>query len=393
MTADGPHVGQRIATYRRARRMTQVDLARSSFVSLAMIRAIERGARSPSDETLDSIASALAVDPSRLVATAGGRASTHILAALPEISAVIAPYDIPMGPPSRSGREQADAVRQAVERRLSSQYKRLALAAPGLLDDGIRAFHASHEGERQTAVRQLVAVTRAVDAVAFKSGAHDLSARLIELMRWACAQVEDPLLAATVAYVRTEIFFVAKAHLAGLRALEIAVDASPSPVDRGTAAARGALHMRAAVIAGRTGNVAAADMHLKEALHLSDLTPEGIYDGTAFGPSSVRIHQVSVAVSLGPDHVSRALAVAEEWKPPRELPAERRSGFYIELARAQLWAGRPEHAFESLKVARATAPQHTREHRWAREDVATLRRLKRSSADELTSFAEWIGAV
>ena len=107
-------------------------------------------------------------------------------------------------------------------------------------------------------------------------------------------------------------------------------------------------------------------------------SPEGIYYGTAFGPDSVRVHEVSVAVSLGDEHTGRALDVAREWKPPAGLPAERRSGFYIELARAQLWSGHPDHAFESLKVARRIAPQHTREHPWVREDAATLRRLKTS---------------
>jgi hypothetical protein len=151
--------------------------------------------------------------------------------------------------------------------------------------------------------------------------------------------------------------------------------------------------MRAAVIAGRAGDAEAAEIHLREARTLGDLVAEDIYDGTAFGPSSVRIHEVSVAVSLGSDHVQRALKVAREWTPPSGLPAERRSGFYIELARAQLWVGLPDHAFESLKVARKIAPQHTRDHPWVREDAATLRRLKRADAESLTSFAEWCHAT
>lgn len=82
----------------------------------------------------------------------------------------------------------------------------------------------------------------------------------------------------------------------------------------------------------------------------------------AFDPDSVRAHEVSVAVSLGDEHIAWALDVASEWKPPKELPAERRSGFYIELARAQLWTGLADDAVESLKVARHIDPQHTREH-------------------------------
>ena len=108
----------------------------------------------------------------------------------------------------------------------------------------------------------------------------------------------------------------------------------------------------------------------------------------------MRIHEVSVAVSLGQDHLHRALDVAREWKPPaEEVPAERRSGFYIELARAQLWAGKRDDAFESLKVARRIAPQHTRQHPWVRQDTATLRRLVRADRESLTAFAEWCHAT
>ena len=260
---------------------------------------------------------------------------------------------------------------------------------PGLLAE---LFRAAPEHDPDVAAL-VVSACRSADAVAYKFGAYDLSARLIELMRWASAPVDDSILASSVAYVRTETFFAADAHEQGLRALEIAVDAAAPPHDPPTMAALGALHMRAAVIAGRARNANAANTHLAEARRLGVQVREAIYAGTAFGPSSVRIHEVSVAVSLGNDYVNRALDVAREWVPPPELPAERRSGFYIELARAQLWAGLPDDAFESLKVARRIAPQHTRDHRWVREDAATLRRLKRADAESLTSFAEWCNAT
>ncbi|MER7152712.1 hypothetical protein [Streptomyces lydicus] len=157
-------------------------------------------------------------------------------------------------------------------------------------------------------------------------------------------------------------------------------------------AARGALHMRAAVIAGRARDTGATALHFGAARALGSRVDEGVYAGTAFGRDSVRIHEVSVAVSLGDGQVGRALELAREWTPPGYLPAERRSGFYIELARAQLWSGSPDAAFESLKTARRIAPQHVREHRWVREDAGTLRRLKRSDAASLSAFAEWCHA-
>lgn len=388
-----PHsgVGHRIAATRRAHRMTQADLARAAYVSLAMIKAIERGARQPSDDTLESIAEALGVDPSRL-ATGSGRSSSRVHHAMPAISAAIAAYDLPADPPERPLPQLADDVTALVEWRLGAQYTRIAARAPRLLGETLAALHYTSGRDRPRAARLVATTARAVDAVAYKSGHHDLSARLVELMRWAAVQSEDPLTAATAAYVRTETFFAARAHAQGLRALELAIDAAPSPVGP-AAAARGALHMRAAVIAARAENADAATLHLTEARRLGDTVPEDAYDGTAFGPDSVRAHEVSVAVSLGRDHLQRALDVADEWTPPDHLPAERQSGFWIELSRAQLWAGRSDDAFESLKVARYIAPQHTREHPWARDTAGTLRRLKRADAESLTSFAEWIGAV
>jgi transcriptional regulator with XRE-family HTH domain len=385
-------VGQRIATIRRARRMTQADLARAAFVSLATVKGIERGARSPSDDTLDSIAAALSVDPSHIV-TGSTRTDSRVRAALPGISAAIGAYDIPADTRPCPLPELGESVGLLVRWRLDAQYARIAERAPQLLRDSLAALHHTTGAEQLHAAHLLTTTARSADAVAYKFGARDLSARLVELMRWAADQTEDRIAQATAAYVRTETFFAARAHTQGLTALEQAIDASPAPLSRATTAARGALHMRAAVIAGRAGDADAAALHLVDARRLGDTLPEDAYDGTQFGPDSVRAHEVSVAVSLGQEHLQQALDVADEWTPPENMPAERQSGFWIELSRAQVWAGRPDDAFESLKVARHIAPQHTREHPWAREAAATVRRLKRADAESLTAFSDWIGAI
>lgn len=386
-------VGRRIAYYRRLRRMTQQQLADAANVALGTIRKIERGERGVSDAILEAIAAVLCVDPSQLRADREP-AHTRVHAALPALSAAIATYDTPDDGPVRLLHELREAVAHAARWRLAAQYTRIVSTLPDLLVELARAYHAAPDAEQPELANLLVRAYRSADAVAYKFGAYDLSARLIELMRWATPEAEDPLLSASVAYVRTETFFSARAHAAGLRALERALDAAPAPTAAPEIAVRGALHMRAAVIAGRARDASAAATHLDEARTLADQVTEDVYYGTAFGPDSVRIHEVSVAVSLGDDHVGRALDVAGEWKPPKEgLPAERRSGFYIELARAQLWSGLADDAFESLKVARHIAPQHTREHPWVREDAATLRRLKRADSETLTNFAEWCAAT
>ncbi|WP_060953113.1 helix-turn-helix domain-containing protein [Streptomyces hygroscopicus] len=384
-------LGPRIAYHRRIARMTQQELADAASIHVGTLRKIERGARGASDAVLESIAAALGVDPSHLLASRD-RAEARVHAAMPALSAAIAAYDVPDAGPVRPLPELRADVEEAVTWRLASQYVRIARQMPPLIGELTRAFQLASGGARAETASLLVSALRTADAVAYKYGARDLSARLVDLMRWAAPYAQDQLLDAAVAYVRTETFFAARAHASGLRALEMAADSAPAARDDETRAVRGALHMRAAVIAGRAGRADAADHHLAEARRMGDAVSESIYQGTAFGPDSVRIHEVAVAVSLGGDHAHRAIEVAREWKPPEDLPTERRSGFYIELARAQLWSGLPRDAFESLKVARHIAPQHTRDHPWVREDAATLRRLRRADAESLSNFAEWCHA-
>ncbi|MFE0193738.1 helix-turn-helix domain-containing protein [Streptomyces sp. NPDC058989] len=384
-------VGPRIAYERRIACLTQVDLARAARVALGTIRKIERGERGVSSAVLTAIADALGTDPTRLLPDRE-RPDDRVHEAMPGLSAVLAAYEAPDEGTCRELRALGEAVASIVGYRLSAQYARISRMVPGLLAELCRALQSASPQDQPMVARLLVDACRAADAVAFKHGAKDLSARLIDLMRWAAPQAHNPLVDATVAYVRTEVHFAAQTHGVGLRALEQALDGAPHSDVPEVLAARGALHMRAAVVAGRAGNGDAAALHLDAARVFGDRVREDVYGGTAFGPDSVRIHELSVAVSLGDGYLDRALRLAREWKPPQSLPAERRSGFYIELGRAQLWSGRPDAAFESLKAARRIAPQHAREHRWVREDAATLRRLKRADAESLSHFAEWCHA-
>ncbi|MFF3810125.1 helix-turn-helix domain-containing protein [Streptomyces bacillaris] len=386
-------IGERVAARRRARRLTQTALAAAAHVSYATVRSIERGARRPGDDVLEAIAAALGVEPAHLrTGYVGTERRVH--RALPALSEVIAGYDLPLGPPTRTPGQLAEEITTAVDWRLSAQYGRIATAIPALLADALRHVHTAPAAEHREAARLVASAARTADAVAYKHGAHDLSARLIDLMRWAADRAADPLLRASASYVRAETFFAARAHVAGLVSLEQAIEAAPPPTGRTERAVLGALHMRAAVMASRAGSVDAAETHMAYARRFGDqVAIEGTYFGTAFGPGSVRVHEVSVAVGLGPEYADRALSAAHAWKPGNDLRAERRSGFYIDLARAQEWAGRPADAFDSLKEARTVAPQHTREHPWAREVAGNLRRFHRSDAESLSHFARWVGAV
>ncbi|MFD2357266.1 helix-turn-helix domain-containing protein [Nonomuraea ferruginea] len=221
-----PHrgIGGRVAYHRSVARLTQRQLADAASIHVGTLRKIERGARGASDNIVESLAAALGIDPSLLVADRA-QASSRIAAAIPALSAAIAAYDLPDDGPVRPLPELRAAVSEAVTWRLASQYVRITRRLPELLGE---LFRATPERDREVAAL-LVSACRAADAVAFKFGAYDLSARFVELMRWAAAQADDPILTASVAYVRTETFFACDAHAKGLRALELALDAAGPP--------------------------------------------------------------------------------------------------------------------------------------------------------------------
>ncbi|NKY96735.1 helix-turn-helix domain-containing protein [Nocardiopsis dassonvillei subsp. albirubida] len=268
-------------------------------------------------------------------------------------------YDLPEDGPIRPLGQLRRYVAAVVQDRLNSRYERLLDLLPTLLPELTRALHTHHGTQRAHAARLLVQTYRAADAIADKRGLHDLSAHLIHIMRWAAAQTDDETVQAMVAYVRAETFFTTHSFELGRRHLDTTADrltlASPH-----AQATYGALHMRAAVLAARGGDLDQGRDHLAEARQAAASTAEGVYAGTAFGPASVRIHEVTLAVDSG--EPVDALAAAAGWTPPLTLPAERRSHFYVDLARAQAGTGRPELALSALESAWQTAPEHTRVH-------------------------------
>jgi hypothetical protein len=235
----------------------------------------------------------------------------------------------------------------------------------------------------------LTLALRAADGLAYKYGYVDLSARIIDVMRGWAEMSSDPLLRAMTAYVRTENFFVTGDLTTASRLLVAAADELPVRVTEpaATSASFGALHMRAAVVAARRGKADLAQDHLNEARRSARRVPEAVYLGTAFGPASVRIHELAVAVELGDSPA--AIERAALWHPPASLPAERRSHYYIDLGRAELSLGHYREAWRSVYTAKQIAPEHVREHPQVRSTLTGLLRANWSGRDQVREFANW----
>jgi hypothetical protein len=294
--------------------------------------------------------------PVPAVAPRGG----PIAAALPALRAALDAYNLPVDGPVRPVGELHRQVTAVVRMRLDSEYGRLVVALPPLVGELQRAL-GHYTGQRRAVTAGLLAQCyRAADAVATKYGYVDLSARIIGLLGWAAGQSGDEILTAAASYVRAEVFFASGDVDTGREMLVRSADRLMPEVGGAAAAAYGALHMRAAVLGGRAGRRPAVTEHIAEARSVAARLADGVYGGTAFGPSSVRIHEVSAYLAVG-DPIA-ALAAAGAWTPPPGLPAERRSHFFVDLARSQAQLEDWDRTRESLRTARAVAPEHVAAH-------------------------------
>ncbi|MGH2600304.1 MAG: helix-turn-helix domain-containing protein [Dehalococcoidia bacterium] len=307
---------------------------------------------------------------------------TLVESQIPHLRQVLDAYDLPPDGPTRPLHELRQVIAAVVSKRLHSNYVALAFELPPLLSELMRAWLSSTPQDRLVVARLLAQAYRAADAIADKYGYYDLSARFIERLHWAATESHDALLLATASYVRTEIFFANGDLGTGQRMLERAVATLAPQVSSRAAAVYGSLHMRAAVTAARAGDAVRARDHMADANRWARDTAEGVYFGTAFGRASVKIHRLALAVELR--DVDSALRIAGSWTPPRAIPAERRSHYYVDLARAHMQAGHRDKVLDSLMVARTIAPEHIQNH----PQVRDMLRLAQTAGPQTARLTE-----
>jgi transcriptional regulator with XRE-family HTH domain len=394
--------GARLRAYRTARGWAQSELGQAVHVSGTLIAKMERAERRPQPDVARRLDAALRADgelmrladdalrfdlAERRIESKSRSGSKGIGAewnvGINALHRLADLYDVPDDGGIRALSELEGAVTELVRRRLNSDYLWLVHTLPQLIPELSRALLNCRGNQREQVAGLLVQAWRAADAVAAKLGLFELSARLIHVMGWAASQSGDTLAMAATSYVRAETFFVSREPRAGRLMLERAADRVSPQLSAPASAQYGALHMRAAIAAARAGLHDRAGDHLAEARSMARRIDEGIWGGTAFGPASVRIHEVSTAVEMNAPQL--ALDAAGDWVPPITLPAERRSHYFVDLARAQLAMGRHEAVLSALESAHEIAPQNVRVDPDVRTTLAAL--AGTSAADAADGFA------
>lgn len=157
----------------------------------------------------------------------------------------------------------------------------------------------------------------------------------------------------------------------------------------------GALWLIAAVIAARRTEQWEAERRLTEASALADLLGhDANYAWTAFGPTNVAIHRVSVAAELGNPGAALDAAAAVDLDA---LPAgllSRRAQVNLDLAWAQAQRRRDAEATLNLLAAEKAAPEAVAQNVVAREIMRTmLARAKRGNGNALQALAARSGVL
>jgi transcriptional regulator with XRE-family HTH domain len=391
---DEDGIGDHIAEARKLRGLTQSGLAVAVPCSLSLIAQVEQGAKPATPWLVAAVARALHTDVPTLLGqpyrgTTEQTDRAH--AAIPRIRVALNYWDVAPDleatpRPLADLRGDITTINGLLD---SVDYVQLGQQLPGLIEELSAVLHASTGPARQDAAELLMYAYIAAKSMAYRLGYVDLVSVAVERATWAARETGKQELAAFLAEERCQIFFATGAYDAGLKFIDNACQQYQPMLAKTEPglAIEGSMHLRAAIMAARNAKRRTdAWDYLAQAREAGQrIGRDTNHYGLIFGPTNVKIHEVAAAIEL--DDADEAIRRAEGFQPPATLPAERASHHYIDLARAELMAGRRKQALSSIIRADRLAPQHTRNHPMARETVLGLIHLQRQLPESLRSMA------
>ena len=132
----------------------------------------------------------------------------------------------------------------------------------------------------------------------------------------------------------------------------------------------GTLLLPGAIAAARSNDRSTASEYLSEAGDMARLVgKDANYLWTAFGPTNVKIHHVTIAMSLGDAQIALDLIPRID---ARGLPTERRVRHALEVTNAYLARNRIDDAVRELLAAERLAPEQVHEHVMSKQLVLRL---------------------
>jgi transcriptional regulator with XRE-family HTH domain len=393
-------VGERIAAYRRRRGLSQAALAALIGRSESWLSQVERGIRSADRlSVLTEMAKILHVDVDAI--TGGVRQQLPQDAAAPgDLSAVrshFARYDRLVRPgvdpvvAVAALRFEAAKVHEDYQ---AARYRHVVTVLPGLLGNADAVRPARGRVHVGNALSGYFASYLVAAKLLTKMGVEDLALTAADRCAIAAQEIDRDQERALAAYqVACALLRAGRRedaeHLAITAAERLRV---PTPA---LASAVGSLWLIAAVIAARRLDRTEASRRLAVAETMADrLGEDANFGWTAFGPTNVAIHRVSVAAELGDaDEALKAAAAVELTSLPPGLTS-RRAQILLDVAWAHALRKRDAEAVLHLLEAERVAPEAVRYNAVVRQVVRDLlARRRRTGTKALHELAVRAGVV
>jgi transcriptional regulator with XRE-family HTH domain len=379
-------IGQRVTEARNRRGLTQMGLAQLSHYSRSHIAQVEKGHKAATPSFVTAVAAALGVDPAEIYGqpyrgdTAG---DDRVHASIGQIRRALAFVDIPPdldAPPRTLDRLEAElATCQRLRR--AAHHTRLGARLPGLLEE--LTYHVYDHGDPR-AWRLLFGAFETTGELTRRLGYNDLANQILDRSSVAAANADDPHLPLMVIRRRALLMANVAAYQPALKMLTTAAG-RVDPAHPGADEAEGSLHLRAAIIAARTGHASTAWKHYGEARRISRRAGNRPLDRyiTNFVPGNLLIHGTAVAVELRDwDEVAhRSADVTDEVL--LSVSRERQAHHRIDVARAHDETGHRDQALAELLAAERAAPQMTRFHPMAKAAASHLATCYRDMPEAL----------
>jgi transcriptional regulator with XRE-family HTH domain len=379
MQVDEWAIGQRIATHRVRRGLTQEELAGLVGISLSLMKKIESGDRAVTKfSQLVLFAQALRVKDLRDLTGVPLPLMPDGLRGHPSADAVRAAL-IDRGTPTGEApalEPLAGQIEQAWEAWQTASAWRYAYVGQAL-PDLIRAVHAAtrlHQGDdRRQALWQASRLYQLVRTWTKRVGEHELSLLAADRAVTAALDADDPDLAGAAAW-NLAMILSAQGHTDESRAIVYRAIAELHPAMADATEQRlavwGGLHLLGATEAARDDRDAEAWRLLDTAERAATRTGETNHFRMAFGPTNVMLHRVSTAVELGRTRDALDLAERVDLEP---VPAvERRLTCHLEAARCYAIRRNDVAAVHMIQRIHAASPEELRFSVSVRE---TLREL------------------
>jgi transcriptional regulator with XRE-family HTH domain len=393
-----PTIGDRIRDRRNLLGLSTRGAALAADMSHSTWSRIERGERSANNRfVLARMAHALRCPVSELTgeravpdAQEAANTSAAVTDALRAIVAADPEYGSRMTdiPPLKTLEERVATIRQL---RVACDYA----SALRMLPDTVRGLHATLNGrDWRTALRLLILAEEAAASIVRYQGTAPAMAMITERMREAARRLEDPVMTSLAAFQRSHASSVCGAYDYSRVVAGGAVDAFSGHADEpGGPELLGMLMMTTAYACYGEGAPGDASEYVEEAKRLAARTGDSMTLSLFFGPTNIRLWEISMEADGGDP--GRAVALARRTEPVRVPHVQRQVAYHVDTGRALAHLSRDDDAMRMLMEAERLAPAHVRADPlvWETARDVVERRKRKAVPSDVRMFCGRLGVA